>query len=130
MLTWRASLSHLHAHTENLGTLLITRRLVWYYHSAHPLVSTGECTTVITSVRHLIHKDDVELWNRAMVWVRRDLKDYLIPTPLPWKGTPSTRPGCSKLRGLKHFQGWGIHSFSGQPVPVPHYSQSKFLPYT
>ncbi|KAK4812888.1 LOW QUALITY PROTEIN: hypothetical protein QYF61_024244 [Mycteria americana] len=23
--------------------------------------------------------------------------------------------------GLEHFQGWGIHSFSGQPVPVPHH---------
>ena len=30
-----------------------------------------------------------------------------------------------------HFQGWGIHSFSGQPVPVPHHPHSKeFLPYT
>ena len=31
-----------------------------------------------------------------MVWVGRDLKDHLVPTPLPWAGTPSTRPGCSK----------------------------------
>jgi len=28
-----------------------------------------------------------------MVWVGRD---YLVPAPLPWAGTPSTRPGCSK----------------------------------
>jgi len=31
-----------------------------------------------------------------MVWVGRDLKDHLVPTPLPWAGTPYTRPGCSK----------------------------------
>jgi len=31
-----------------------------------------------------------------MVWVGRDLKDHLVPTPPPWAGTPSTRPGCSK----------------------------------
>ncbi|KAK4813670.1 hypothetical protein QYF61_017637, partial [Mycteria americana] len=32
--------------------------------------------------------------------------------------------------GLKHFQGWGIHNFSGQPVPVPHHPHSEeFLPY-
>jgi len=33
-----------------------------------------------------------------MVWVGRDLIDSLGPTPLPWTGTPSTRPGCSKSR--------------------------------
>jgi len=27
-----------------------------------------------------------------MVWVGRDLKDHLVPTPLPWAGTSSTRP--------------------------------------
>lgn len=31
--------------------------------------------------------------------------------------------------GLKHFHGWGNHSFSGQPVPVPHQSRRKFVPY-
>ena len=31
-----------------------------------------------------------------MVWVGRDLKDLLVPTPLLWAATPSTRPGCSK----------------------------------
>ena len=30
-----------------------------------------------------------------MVWVGRDFKDYFIPI-LPWAGTYSTRPGCSK----------------------------------
>jgi len=32
--------------------------------------------------------------------------------------------------GLEHFQRGGSHSFSGQPVPVPHYSHHKeFLCY-
>jgi len=31
-----------------------------------------------------------------MVWVGMDIKDYVVPTPLPWAGTPSSRPGCSK----------------------------------
>jgi len=34
--------------------------------------------------------------NKRMVWVGRDLKDCLVPTPLPWAGTSSTRPRCSK----------------------------------
>ena len=32
-----------------------------------------------------------------MVWVGRDLKDHLVPAPLLWAGTSSTRPGCSEL---------------------------------
>jgi len=31
-----------------------------------------------------------------MIWVGRDLVGHLVPIPLPWAGTPSTRPGCSK----------------------------------
>jgi len=32
--------------------------------------------------------------------------------------------------GLEHCQGWGIHSFSGQPVPVPHHPHNKeFISY-
>ena len=32
--------------------------------------------------------------------------------------------------GLEHFQGWGIHNFSGQPVPVSHRPhRTTFLPY-
>ena len=30
--------------------------------------------------------------------------------------------------GLEHLQGWGIQNHSGQPVAVPHHSQSKELP--
>ena len=41
-------------------------------------------------------KTDSTSQNDRMVWVGRDLKDHLVPTPLPWTGTPSTRPGCPK----------------------------------
>ena len=33
-----------------------------------------------------------------MVRVGRDLKDHLVPTPLPWAVTSSTRSGCSEAR--------------------------------
>jgi len=38
-----------------------------------------------------------------MVWIGRDLKDHVAPTPLPRAVTSSTRPGCSdtKLLTLK-----------------------------
>ena len=39
----------------------------------------------------------IESQNHSMVRVGRDLKDHLLPTPLPWAGTSSTRPGCSEL---------------------------------
>jgi len=57
-----------------------------------------------------------ESQNHRMVWVRRDLIDHLVPTPLPWAGTPSTRPGCSKPHPVWPWDRGGIHSFSGQPV--------------
>ena len=54
---------------------------------------------------------DMRLQNHRMVWTGRQLVDHLLPTPLPWEGTPSTRPGCSKphptwhsaLPGRGHF---------------------------
>jgi len=47
-----------------------------------------------------------------MVWVGGELKDHLVPHPLPWEGTSSTRPGFSKpcptwpwtLPGMRHPQ--------------------------
>lgn len=34
--------------------------------------------------------------NRRMVWIGREFKDHLVPTPLPWTGKSSARPGWSK----------------------------------
>jgi len=51
-----------------------------------------------------------------LVWVGSDLKDHLVPTPLPPAETPSTRPvPQSPIQpGLEHLQAGGIHKFSGQ----------------
>jgi len=38
----------------------------------------------------------IESQNHRTLWVGRNLKGHLIPIPLPWAGTPSNRPGCSK----------------------------------
>jgi len=37
-----------------------------------------------------------ESQNHRMIWIRKDRIDHLVPTSLPWAGTPSTRPVCSK----------------------------------
>jgi len=66
-----------------------------------------------------------------MVRVGRDLKDHLVPTPCRGQGhVPLDQVAQSSIQpGLEHFQGGGIHNFSGQPVPVPHHPHSKeFLP--
>jgi len=67
-----------------------------------------------------------------MVWVGRDLKDQLIPTPCHGQGhLPPDQVAPSPIQpGLECFQGWGIHSFFGQPAPVPQHPLSKeLLPY-
>jgi len=51
-----------------------------------------------------------------MVWVGRDLIDHLVPTPLPWAGTRSTRPGCSKPCPAWPRTLPGIHLV---PLPTP-----------
>ena len=73
----------------------------------------------------------IESYNHRMVRVGRDLKDHLVPILLPWAGTSSTTPGCSELHPTCPWTppGGGIHSFSGQPVPVFHHPHGeKSLP--
>jgi len=60
-----------------------------------------------------------------VVWLGRDVKDNLIPTIPPEAETPSTRLGCSKPHPA--WPRRGSHSFSGQPVSVPHHPHSKEL---
>lgn len=38
----------------------------------------------------------IETQKRKVVSVGKDLKDHLVPMPLPWVGTPSTRSGCQQ----------------------------------
>jgi len=59
--------------------------------------------------------------------LERTFSGHLSQTPLPWAGTPSTRPGCSEHCPTwpESFQGWGLHYLSGQSVPVYHHPHGK-----
>jgi len=59
----------------------------------------------------------LESWN-GLGWTGLESPSSSIS--LPWAGcyTPYQAAQASILSGLEHLQGWGIHSFSGQPVPV------------
>jgi len=59
-----------------------------------------------------------------MVWLGKDLIDHLVPTPLPWPGSPSPTTGGSKphpasswiLTGRGHPQLlWAIYSCDWPP---------------
>uniref|UniRef100_A0A8C2SU90 Dynein light chain Tctex-type 2 n=1 Tax=Coturnix japonica TaxID=93934 RepID=A0A8C2SU90_COTJA len=67
-----------------------------------------------------------------MTRVGRDLKDHVVPTPLPGRATKHT-PLLDQVAqgpvqpGLEHLQGRGIHNLPGQPVPGPNHSPSEEL---
>ena len=58
-------------------------------HRSRSDMHVGAATDLLSSSK--LHTEQY-----AVRRVRRDRKDHLVPTPLPWAGTPSTRPGCSK----------------------------------
>jgi len=62
-----------------------------------------------------------------MICVGKDLKDHLVPTPLPGQGHLSLdQVSQSPVQpGLEQFQGGGSHNFSRKPAPVPHYPHRK-----
>lgn len=45
------------------------------------------------------HGCDTQCRSHSVLWVGRGLKDHLLPIPLPWAGTLSTRPACSEQSG-------------------------------
>lgn len=55
--------------------------------------------------------------NHIMVQVGKDLKDDLVPTPLPWARTPPTAPGCSKHDTIQYGVMYGVMvlSFGKEP---------------
>jgi len=61
---------------------------------------------------------------RRVGWGGRDLTD-----PMPRAGTlPPEQDAQSPIQpGLGCCQGGGMHSFSGQPVPVPHHPHGEEL---
>ena len=69
-----------------------------------------------------------------MAQVGRALKDHQAPTPCRRQGQQPPhlivdQAAHSAIQpSLKHFQGWGIHNLSGQPVLAPHHSLGKELP--
>lgn len=90
---------------------------------------------------------DMTWWHEAEARIRQELEQLLQNHSIAWVGrtfwiiqfqTPCHGQGClpvdqvalsSIQLGLKHFQVQGIHNFSGQRVPVPHYPHSKnFFP--
>jgi len=67
-----------------------------------------------------------------VVWVGKDFIDDVVPNPCRGQGhfSPDQVAQSPIQPGLEHCQGGGSHSFSGQPVPVPHHPHSEeFLPY-
>lgn len=78
------------------------------------------CHTVFHPLANLLKNcfDLVRTTDHRMDWVGRVLKDHLVPTPCHAHGPlPLNQVAQSLIRpGLKYFQGWGIHSFSKQPV--------------
>ncbi|KAK4808149.1 hypothetical protein QYF61_000129 [Mycteria americana] len=56
-----------------------------------------------------------KLKTSKLVWVGRDLKDHRVPPPCHGQGClPLEQAAQSPIQpGLEHFQGWGIHNFSG-----------------
>lgn len=65
-----------------------------------------------------------------MVWVGRDSKDHLVPTPCHGQKHLSLyHVAQSPIQpDFEHFPGWDIHNFSGPPVQVPYHSHSDELP--
>jgi len=67
-----------------------------------------------------------------MTRFEEDLKDHLVSTPCYAQvHQPLGHAAQSHIQpGLECLQGWGIHSLSGQPVPVCHDPLSEKTPHT
>lgn len=73
---------------------------LFYYLSMEKCTIHGE-HCVFTSVGHIGHSrrpidiaNALICRNRRIVWAKRDLKDRIVSTPIPWAQPPFTRPGC------------------------------------
>lgn len=65
-------------------------------------------------------------WNHRIIGLEENFKDHLFLTSWLWAGTSSTRLGGLKPHvnlntSRDGAMGWGILSFLGQPVPLPHH---------
>ena len=68
--------------------------------------------------------------NLTKYWLTR-LKTLTPTSPHGWGCHPPDQAAHGPIQlGLERPQEWGIHSFSGQPMPVPHCpSSEKCLPF-
>ena len=66
------------------------------------------------------------LHSHRMAWDGRRLKAHSVPAPCHGHGCHTLDQAAQGpiQPSLEHLQGWGIHSFSGQIVPVPHHPLS------
>ena len=70
--------------------------------------------------------------HRIIEWLEGIFKDHLVQAPCHGQGyLPLDQVAQSLIQPhLEHFQGEGIHNFSGQPGPVSHHPRrNEFLPY-
>jgi len=60
-----------------------------------------------------------------MAWFGTGLKDHEVPVLLPQARLADQAAQGSIQPGLEHLQRWGIHSFSGKPVPASHHPNPR-----
>jgi len=77
------------------------------------------CCRALLVVRGEAVSQHHSLNQKIIEWLQlgRDLKAHMVPTPCCRQGYhPPARAVQGPIQpGLEHLQGWGIHSFSGQP---------------
>ena len=99
--------------------------VVWLLAKANPAQTTKN--TIGKEETEGISRDiELQKYHR-MNRIRRDGNDQIAPTSCCGQGCHSPDQGAqgSIQLGLEHLQGQGIQSFSGEPVPLPHYPVSK-----
>ena len=87
------------------------------------------CAQILTSQYSLCCKSQ----NHRMAWVGWDhqvLTSLLQAGLQPLEQVLDQIAQCAIQPGLKHLWGRGIHSLSGQPVPVPHHPLCENFPLT
>lgn len=105
----------------NIGMVMNSVHLIFSQTTRCVLCGTKESGTFLERTQN--HRKD---------WIGRDLKDLLVPNPLPCAGTPSTVPGYSDpyLTWLQTLPGIGIgcpHHLWATCAYHPH--SKEFLPY-
>jgi len=99
------------------------------YKSKEAVIAESSNTTAAKELKSVNAKFDMvpRTQNQRMSKVGRDLKYHPAPTPCHRQGCyPPAQAAQGPIQaGLDCLQGCSIHSFSGQPVPVPHHPLSK-----